>query len=205
MKEKEYKDKRAKSAETKAAEDAREKAEADAKRAEEKRTDAAAGEQVLDREEMGDDKYIEALEERIGQCMAESVSARNIAMRLQADFDNYRKRNVALAEEMKTLGKSMVIEKMLTVLDNCDLARKYLTDESALTGFNMMERQILDALESFGLAEIDTEGKDFDAAFMSAVEREKAPGQEGKVVGVLAKGYTLNGKVLRPASVKVGC
>lgn len=66
---------------------------------------------MLDREEMGDDKYIEALEERIGQCMAESVSARNIAMRLQADFDNYRKRNAALAEEMKTLGKSMVIER----------------------------------------------------------------------------------------------
>ena len=40
---------------------------------------------------------------------------------------------------------------------------------------------------------------------MSAVEREKAEGKEGKVVAVLAKGYTLNGKVLRPASVKVGC
>lgn len=166
---------------------------------------AQSGDDVLDREALGDEKYIEALEERVGKCVAETMSAKNIAMRLQADFDNYRKRNAALAEEMKALGKSMVIEKMLTVLDNCDLARKYISDESALTGFNMMERQILDALESFGLKEIDAADKDFDAAYMSAVEREKAEGKEGKVVEVLAKGYTLNGKVLRPASVKVGC
>lgn len=166
---------------------------------------AQSGADVLDREALGDEKYIEALEERVGKCVAETMSAKNIAMRLQADFDNYRKRNASLAEEMKALGKSMVIEKMLTVLDNCDLARKYISDESALTGFNMMERQILDALESFGLKEIDAADKDFDAAYMSAVEREKAEGKEGKVVEVLAKGYTLNGKVLRPASVKVGC
>ena len=165
---------------------------------------AQSGDDVLDREALGDEKYIEALEERVGKCVAETMSAKNIAMRLQADFDNYRKRNASLAEEMKALGKSMVIEKMLTVLDNCDLARKYISDESALTGFNMMERQILDALESFGLKEIDAADKDFDAAYMSAVEREKAEGKEGKVVDVLAKGYTLNGKVLRPASVKVG-
>ena len=165
----------------------------------------AADDGVIDRENMSDEEYIAALEEKVGQCVAETMSAKNTAMRLQADFDNYRKRNAALSEEMKALGKSMVIEKMLTVLDNCDLARKYITDESALTGFNMMERQILDALEAFGLKEIEAEGKDFDAAEMSAVEREKAEGQEGKVVAVLAKGYTLNGKVLRPASVKVGC
>lgn len=163
-----------------------------------------SAEDVIDRENMSDEEYIAALEEKVGKCVAETVSAKNVAMRLQADFDNYRKRNAALSEEMKALGKAMVIEKMLTVLDNCDLARKYLTDEAALTGFNMMERQILDALESFGLKEIEAEGKDFDANVMSAVEREKAEGSEGKVLAVLAKGYTLNGKVLRPASVKVG-
>ena len=164
----------------------------------------ASAEDVIDRENMSDEEYIAALEEKVGKCVAETVSAKNVTMRLQADFDNYRKRNAALSEEMKSLGKAMVIEKMLTVLDNCDLARKYLTDEAALTGFNMMERQILDALESFGLKEIEAEGKEFDANVMSAVEREKAEGSEGKVLAVLAKGYTLNGKVLRPASVKVG-
>lgn len=158
----------------------------------------------IDREGMTDAEYISALEEKLGQTIAELGSCRAVAMRLQADFDNYRKRNSSIAGEMKSLGQTVVIEKLLTVLDNCDLARKYLTDESALTGFNMMEKQILDALEGFGLSSVEADGKDFDASVMSAVERVKCEDKDGKVVEVLAKGYLLNGKLLRPASVKVG-
>lgn len=187
MKNKDIKDSRTEKAEEKAA-------------AQEK---PAEGE--LDRETMGDEKYIEALEHKVGELMAENASSRAVTLRLQADFDNYRKRNAALAEEMKALGKSMVIERLLGVLDNCALARKYITDEAHLTGFDMMERQLTDALSAFGLEEIAAEGADFDPAVMSAVERVKgAPEQDGKVVEVLAKGYKLGGKVLRPASVKVG-
>ena len=118
-------------------------------------------ETALDRELMGDDKYIEALEEKLGEALAEAVTCKNLTQRLQADFDNYRKRNQALSEEMKQLGISMVIEKLLGVLDNCDLARKYIADESALQGFNMMESQILMALDTFGLKEVDADGKPF--------------------------------------------
>lgn len=164
----------------------------------------ADGDLGLDRELLGDEKYIEALEEKLGQCIADSVMCRGLTQRIQADFDNYRKRNSNLSEEMKQLGISMVIEKMLGVLDNCELARKYIADESALQGFNMMERQILDALDSFGLKEIDALDKEFDAKFMSAVERESTEDKKGMVVAVLSKGYTLNGKLLRPSSVKVG-
>lgn len=158
----------------------------------------------LDREELGDEKYIEALEEKLGQALAESVMCRNLTQRIQADFDNYRKRNASITEEMKQLGQTMVIEKLLTVLDNCDLARKYVKDESALMGFNMMEQQIISALNSFGLAEVDADGKDFDPKLMNALESVKAEGQESKVVEVISKGFTLNGKLLRPAGVKVG-
>lgn len=158
----------------------------------------------IDREGMSDEQYIEALEEKLGQAIAEANTCRGLTQRLQADFDNYRKRNNAIAEDMKLLGESIVIEKMLTVLDNCDLARKYLQDEASLTGFNMMESQILAALKGFGLEEVETADKDFDAKVMTAVERVKAEQKQGKVVEVLAKGYLLNGKLLRPASVKVG-
>ena len=89
----------------------------------------------LDRETMGDEKYIEALEHKVGELMAENASSRAVTLRLQADFDNYRKRNAALAEEMKALGKSMVIERLLGVLDNCALARKYITDEAQSVSF----------------------------------------------------------------------
>lgn len=158
----------------------------------------------IDRDTMSDEDYIAALETRLGKAIAEANECKVVAQRLQADFDNYRKRNAQIHEDSKALGQSAVIEKMLTVLDNCDLARKYLQDEAALTGFNMMETQILNALKGFGLLEVDAEGKDFDAKFMNAVEREKNAEMNGKVVAVLQKGYTLNGKLLRPAHVKVG-
>lgn len=163
-----------------------------------------AQEVQIDREGMSDEEYIEALEEKLGQAIAEANTCKGLTQRLQADFDNYRKRNNAIAEDMKLLGESIVIEKMLTVLDNCDLARKYLKDEASLTGFNMMESQILGALKGFGLEEVETDDKDFDAKYMTAVERVKDEQRQGKVVEVLAKGYTLNGKLLRPASIKVG-
>lgn len=158
----------------------------------------------IDRDGMDDAQYIAALEQKLGQAIAEANTCRGLTQRLQADFDNYRKRNNSIAEDMKLLGQSIVIEKLLTVLDNCDLARKYIQDQSALTGFNMMESQILSALAGFGLCEVETDGKEFDAKVMQAVERVKDKQNVGKVVEVLAKGYLLNGKLLRPASVKVG-
>lgn len=158
----------------------------------------------VSREGKSDEEYISALEDKLGKTIAELCSCTALMQRLQADFDNYRKRNASLADEMKTLGQTLVIEKLLTVLDNCDLARKYLQDEASLTGFNMMETQILSALEGFGLESIKTDGADFDAKLMNAVERVKCEDKQGKVMEVTAKGYTLNGKLLRPASVKVG-
>ena len=158
----------------------------------------------IDREGLSDEEYISALEEKLGQAIAEAETCKGLTQRLQADFDNYRKRNNSVAEDMKQLGQSIVIEKMLSVLDNCALARKYVKDEAALTGFNMMESQILGALGGFGLTEVDALDKDFDAKYMSAVERVKDEQKQGKVVEVLAKGYMLGSKLLRPASVKVG-
>lgn len=158
----------------------------------------------IDRNGMNDEQYIAALEQKLGQAIAEANTCKGLTQRLQADFDNYRKRNNSIAEDMKLLGQSIVIEKLLTVLDNCDLARKYIQDQSALTGFNMMENQILTALAGFGLKEVETDGKEFDAKVMQAVERVKDEQNAGKVVEVLAKGYLLNDKLLRPASVKVG-
>ncbi len=158
----------------------------------------------IDKSGMSDAEYIKTLEDKLASALKESAICKGVAQRLQADFDNYRKRNNTIGEDMKLLGESIVIEKMLGVLDNCDLARKYIQDESALMGFNMMETQILNALDSFGLKEIDALDQDFDAKYMSAVEREKREDKDGKVIEVVSKGYTLNGKLLRPASVKVG-
>lgn len=158
----------------------------------------------IDRESMTEEEYIDALETKLGESLAKINELTALAQRVKADFENYRRRNASLSQEMKELGQSVVIEKLLGVLDNCDLARKYIADEAALTGFNMMEAQILNALSGFGLEVIDAEGKDFDAKLMNAVERIESEEYAGKVAEVMLKGYTLKGKLLRPASVKVG-
>jgi len=160
----------------------------------------------INREELTDAEYIAKLEELAGNQVKQANECKQIAQRLQADFDNYRKRNNSMAEDMKHFGESLVIEKMLVVLDNCELARKYLQDQAALQGFNMMETQILSALDGFGLKEVETNGKDFDAKYMTCIERSKVQdeNQDGKVLEATQKGYTLNGKLLRAASVKVG-
>lgn len=171
----------------------------------EQREDCSAQTELgIDRDSMSDEEYISALELKLGESLARESECKTLAQRIQADFDNYRKRNNALADEMRQIGQSVVIEKLLTVLDNCDLARKYIRDEASLTGFNMMEAQILTALSGFGLMEIEADDKVFDAKLMNAVEREKNEQKQGKVTEVLQKGYTLSGKLLRPASVKVG-
>lgn len=159
----------------------------------------------IDRDALTDKEYIDKLEELVVLRNKEAAECKAIAQRLQADFDNYRKRTNSMGDEMKHLGESHVIEKMLTVLDNCDLARKYLQDQAALQGFNMMETQILSALEGFGLKEVEAIDKEFDAKFMTCFEREKTEDEakDGKVTEVSQKGYTLNGKLLRAASVKV--
>lgn len=159
---------------------------------------------VIDRAEMTDAEYIGALELKLGEAYKEVEDIKALVKRVQADFDNFRKRNNSIAQDMREMGQSQVIEKLLAVLDNCDLARKYVQDEAALTGFNMMEAQILAALDSFGLKEIEAEGKEFDAKLMNAVEREKDEQNAGKVTEVMLKGYTLRGNLLRAASVKVG-
>lgn len=173
-------------------------AQADAK------ADDVCRESLMDRDILGDDKYIEALEEKLGEAIQEAATCRQLTQRIQADFDNYRKRNAQISDDMKNLGVSMVVEKMLGVLDNCELARKYLHDEASLTGFNMMETQILSALQTFDLQEIEAEGMEFDAKTMNALEGEISAGNAGKVLQVISKGYMLKGKVLRPAGVKVG-
>ena len=68
----------------------------------------------IEREGLSDEEYIAALEEKLGQAIAEAETCKGLTQRLQADFDNYRKRNNSIAEDMKQLGQSIVIEKMLS-------------------------------------------------------------------------------------------
>lgn len=126
-------------------------------------------------------------------------------LRLMADFQNYKKRVEKEKTDLYSYANEKIVTELLAVLDNFERA---LAHEDSGDGFKegmeMIFKQLMDVLEKSGLAEIPALGEDFDPNFHNAVMTEETEEYEsGKVSGVLQKGYTLNGKVIRPSMVKV--
>lgn len=126
-------------------------------------------------------------------------------LRLMADFQNYKKRVEKEKTDLYSYANEKLVTEILAVLDNFERA---LAHEDSGDGFKegmeMIFKQLMDVLEKSGLAEIAALGEDFDPNFHNAVMTEETEEYEsGKVSGVLQKGYTLNGKVIRPSMVKV--
>ena len=117
--------------------------------------------------------------------------------RLQADFENYKKRILKQQTEHFERAAEGLVEKLLPVLDTFDLAQKHGGD-----GLDQVQGQLMAALEKEGLERIDPLGKPFDPNESEAVAHEEGDG--GPVVSdVMRTGYRFKGKLLRPAMVKV--
>lgn len=150
------------------------------------------------------------VEERLLTEQEESGRLREALLRKSADFDNLRRR----AEKEKTdffkFALSEVFSDLLEVLDNFERALQHLSngDEAAGTdvhvGIEMISRQLGDVLKKYGLEEVPALGLPFDPNVHEAVVREETAGiSPGTVLAVLQRGYVLNGRLLRPAKVKV--
>ena len=118
--------------------------------------------------------------------------------RALADYDNLRKRVERERGDFVKLSNASLIDKLLPVLDSLEKCTNHLKDK----GLELTLEQFRKVLESEGLEEIETKGKKFDPEKMDAVEMVK--GKKDRVAEVVLKGYNLNGRVLRPARVKVG-
>lgn len=127
--------------------------------------------------------------------------------RLQAEFDNFRKRVLRESEAAARRASTGVVEELLPVLDNFERALRATSehDEKVLAeGVEMVYKQLRDVLDRRGLCELEAEGEDFDPNHHEAVLCRPFPGeQEGKVMEVVEKGYTLDDTVVRPAKVIV--
>ncbi len=127
--------------------------------------------------------------------------------RLQADFENFKKRTEREWGERSRLATQRLMSDLLPVLDTFDKAieetRKAGDDDCLKEGLVKVHRQLMQALEGEGLKVIRTEGK-FDPFLHEAIQREERPdAEEGRILEVYQRGYTLNGKTLRPSRVKV--
>lgn len=126
-------------------------------------------------------------------------------LRLMADFQNYKKRVEKEKTDIYSYANEKLITEMLDIVDNFERAlQQEEIGDGFKEGMEMIFKQLSGVLEKSGLAEIAALGEDFDPNFHNAVMTEETEEYEsGKVSGVMQKGYTLNGKVIRPSMVKV--
>lgn len=118
--------------------------------------------------------------------------------RAVADYRNQEKRVEDEKQEFVKFANRDLLLKLIPAFDTLFLAEKYVADE----GIKITIRHVMETLKEVGVEQIRTEGEMFDAAKMEAVATDE--GDEGKVLEELRPGYTMNGKLIRPAQVKVG-
>jgi molecular chaperone GrpE len=131
-------------------------------------------------------------------------------LRATADFDNYKKRMTRERQEAIRFANESLLEKLIPVLDNFDMALvaannpQANTIDSLKTGVQMIYNQLKGVVTESGLEEIDATNQAFDPNWHEAVAQQDAAGvREGQVLQQMRKGYKLRDRLIRPASVVV--
>ena len=129
----------------------------------------------------------------------------NLAQRVQADFENFRRRTKAVRAEAFEDGARELVKQLLPVVDNLERAiAQESSDENLLTGVKLVYKQLTEALVKRGVTVIDRLGEKFDPNLENAVmQGTEDEGEPGTVCAVLQKGYRMGDFVLRHAMVKV--
>jgi len=130
----------------------------------------------------------------------------DILKRLQAEFENYKKRTDKEKLELMKYAQGELMLKLLPVLDTFEIALKNTKDhEKFAKGMEMVYAQIYSAFESSGLRQIKAVGEKFDPFRHEVLMKEECDKDEDIVLDELQKGYMLNDRVLRHSKVKVSC
>jgi len=153
------------------------------------------------------EEEIQRLREALEAKTRELDAQQDRYMRAVAEFDNARKRNAREREEHTRYANESVLRDLLPVLDNLDRALQAARSEPAAAvtaGVELIQREMLRVLEKFGLTPFTSVGQPFDPGRHEAVARVQRPDlPEMTVASETARGYLLNGRVLRPAMVTV--
>lgn len=130
-------------------------------------------------------------------------------LRLNADFDNFRKRTLKEKENLASSAKGDFVKALLPVLDNFDLAEKNIKgstegEEKILTGYQNMHKQLMEILSSQGLQVVAGVGEPFDPNDHEAIMREENDEMdEDTIIEEFRKGYKIGSSLIRPSMVKV--
>lgn len=154
-----------------------------------------------------EETLVHSLQEQIGELSKVRDEYLSLAQRVQADFDNFRKRNASVRTDALDEGNRKAVAAMLPVLDNMERTLQAMAnmEESYRAGAEMVLRQMLDVLHGLGLEEITALGQPFDPQVHEAVMQGAADDEHpaGTVMLVLQKGYTVKGRVIRASMVQV--
>ena len=145
------------------------------------------------------------VKDRITALEKDRDDMKNLAQRVQADFDNFRRRNASLSTDCREEGAREVIRSLLPVLDNFDRALENAehVDQGWVDGVKLVYRQLMETLEKSGLCLIPADGM-FDPNFHEAVMQEEVEGAEsGSILEVFQKGYQVKDRIVRHSMVKV--
>jgi molecular chaperone GrpE len=145
------------------------------------------------------EEEVETLDE-LAQAAKERDEYLDALQRLKAEFDNYRKRVARDQQELAARAHERLVKELVPVLD--DLERAMAHEGDIEEGVKLIHRSLAAALAKEGLKEIETDGK-FDPHTQEALLSQPSEAEEGTVIQVLQKGYTLGDRVLRPARVVI--
>ncbi|MFV0522647.1 MAG: nucleotide exchange factor GrpE [Mangrovibacterium sp.] len=153
---------------------------------------------------------LETKEDEVPESEKELVSLKDKHIRLQAEFDNFRRRTIKEKADLIKTGGEQVLKNIIPVIDDLDRAMMAFNnvdeDDPLKQGISLIYGKFQDFLKQNGISEIDALEKDFDTDLHEALTKIPAPTEElkGKVVDVITKGYLLHDKVVRFAKVVVG-
>ncbi len=141
----------------------------------------------------------------IGKVRAERDSLVDRLARLQAEFENARKRAVREQQEFREFALGDAIKTLLPVVDSFDLALQNSSEKSELrNGIELINKQLHDALGKLGLRQVPAKGEPFDPRFHEAIEMvDTDEAKDQHVIDELQRGYKLKDRLLRPAMVRV--
>lgn len=150
-----------------------------------------------------DDAIKKNKEEKQEDKQSEVKELTDSLQRLQAEFENYKKRTEKECQVIVQTASKDIIIRLLPLLDNFELALSHTKDAETRKGFELIFSQLFDILKEQGLGKINAEGKKFDPYTMEAVMQERSDQEKDIVLEELQPGYQLKDKVIRHAKVKV--
>lgn len=173
---------------------------------------AAAGEgtpteeQMLVDEQMPAEEHIPTEEQMLHEVAAERDGYLDSLMRLQAEFDNYRRRSQRELSEARGRSRASLIGEFLPVFDNLTRAldaAEHHEEGKVLSGVRLTHNLFADLLRKEGVVQVDPIGAPFDPLLHEAIASLPSDEEEGLVIQVIERGYTVGETVLRPARVAV--